>query len=289
MSASAPLLTDTEADELLNSMEEEEITLLAAGGMVDQVEADIFMDTMLVDKITVKQEAIEADKEVENENSATQASIKFSLDNFIQEDTPNFSLRSNDSSVVELEPMRKPSIETINISSGSSTRYSPPPRYSTPVTWTGSVSEDYVLCAAEREYQRQQSRMAYELSSSSEEDEDEELIRLREENLMLELTNRFLSTIHQRIRRDVRKRAKRRRKASEGCKPPGLAYATHQQPPPPGNQRGTPIPRGVLQPGFITDISNVSNDLSNVSLGDPTTYSLKTSKIVFNPRSEQVH
>jgi len=150
--------------------------------------------------------------------------------------------------------MSKPPIEIIDISSGSSTCYSPPPRNSTPVTWTGSVSEDYVLCAAEREYQRRQSRMAYELSSSSEEDEDEELICLREENVMLILTERILSTFHQRIRRDVKKKDKRRRKASGGCKPPGLAYATHQPPPPPGNQRGTPQPKGVLQPGFITDI-----------------------------------
>jgi len=85
-------------------MEEDELTMMAAGSMVNQVEADLSMDTELVDKIIVKQEAIEKDKETNNENSATEANIKFSLTSFIQEDKPNFSPHpsSNDTSVVEL-------------------------------------------------------------------------------------------------------------------------------------------------------------------------------------------
>lgn len=63
---SAPLLTDAEADELLNSMEE--LTMMAAGSLVDHVQTDMSLDDEPADKsknpeeskkIIVKQEVKE--------------------------------------------------------------------------------------------------------------------------------------------------------------------------------------------------------------------------------------
>ena len=76
---SAPLLTDAEADELLNSMEE--LTMMAAGSLVDHVQTDMFLDDEPADKsknpeeskkIIVKQEVKERRQKAYQHESASQ-------------------------------------------------------------------------------------------------------------------------------------------------------------------------------------------------------------------------